>query len=140
VKQVYRKWLSKTDTGESKTHQAGLLIPKTVEGLIDFLPRLDATQKNPSAELICIDNTGEEWCFRFVYYNGKLFTGGGTRNEFRLTRTTAFLRSRNAGEGDALEISKDGSEVYKIKVIKEESSEDHFLKRKVKLRGWQRLH
>ena len=140
MSQLFRKLLSKTDTGQSNTHQAGLLIPKTVPGLLEFLPRLDASQKNPSAEVLCRDESNKCWSFRFIYYNGKLFRDGGTRNEFRLTRTTEYLKSRNAQEGDIFEITILEDGVYSVRIIPIDVSDEPFTPRRVKLSGWQRLH
>jgi hypothetical protein len=49
---------------------------------------------------------GSQWNFNFIYYNTKLL-GIGTRNEYRLTGMTAFLRSLNAKVGDELRFSRD---------------------------------
>jgi hypothetical protein len=101
-----RKILSPNDVGETATHQAGMLIPKTGQ-VLDFFPALQKRIKNPRCTLTFIDKDGvTKWSFEFIYYNGKFF--GGTRNEYRLTGMTAYVRSKNLKSGDAVELSKDG--------------------------------
>lgn len=101
-----RKILSPNDSGETKTHQAGMLIPKTGR-ILEFFPSLQKHIKNPRCTLAFIDEDGvTKWSFEFIYYNGKFF--GGTRNEYRLTGMTAYVRSKNLKSGDAVELSKDG--------------------------------
>jgi hypothetical protein len=91
------KTLSANDTGETVGHQAGILVPKD-ERILSFFPRLDATMKNPRTVLDITDDTGRDWAFSFIYYNNRFF--GGTRNEYRLTGMTAFLREFNLKVGD----------------------------------------
>jgi hypothetical protein len=101
-----RKVLSPNDVGETATHQAGMLIPKTGR-VLEFFPALQKRMKNPRCTLIFIDEDGvTKWSFEFIYYNGKFFEG--TRNEYRLTGMTAYVRSKNLKSGDAVELSKDG--------------------------------
>ena len=44
------------------------------------------------------DDDGAKWEFAFIYYNNRKF--GGTRNEYRLTRMTKYLRSASLVSGD----------------------------------------
>jgi len=82
-----------------------MLIPKTGR-VLEFFPTLQLRVKNPRCTLVFIDEDGvTKWSFEFIYYNGKLF--GGTRNEYRLTGMTAYIRSRNLKSGDAIELTKD---------------------------------
>jgi len=100
-----RKILSPNDTGETATHQAGILVPKT-GGVLEFFPALQKQVKNPRCTLVFLDEDQvTKWSFEFIYYNGKFF--GGTRNEYRLTGMTAYIRSRNLKSGDAIELSRD---------------------------------
>ena len=89
IEQTISKVLSANDTGETGGHQAGLLIPKQ-ERILSFFPSLDASTLNPRAHLQFEDDVGALWEFAFIYYNNGLF--GGTRNEYRLTRMTRFMR------------------------------------------------
>ncbi|OMD26981.1 hypothetical protein BJP48_21460 [Paenibacillus odorifer] len=93
------KFLSANDTGENKGHQAGILIPKDKE-ILSFFPNLGKETKNPRTILSFEDMSGEKWKFNFIYYNGKLF--GGTRNEYRLTGMTTFIKNNNLKAGDKI--------------------------------------
>lgn len=105
MNQRISKKLSDNDLGFTGSHQAGILVPKD-ERILSFFPQLDRTQKNPRAPLVVWERSnGTRWEFTFIYYNGKLF--GGTRNEFRLTRMTQYLRAVNAKAQDELVFAKD---------------------------------
>lgn len=100
-----QKVLSDNDVGLTGGHQAGILIPKLPE-IRSLFPALDARQKNPRARLLFRENSnGAQWTFNFIYYNNRLF--GGTRNEFRLTGMTEYLRAVSAKPGDSLAFSRD---------------------------------
>jgi hypothetical protein len=100
------KTLSANDTGTTGGHQAGILVPKSSE-LLSFFPRLSMLEKNPRSQLLVRESISKaRWSFTFIYYNNKFF--GGTRNEYRLTGMTRYLRSVAAAEGDELMFTKDG--------------------------------
>src|SRR5579872_1740618 len=105
------KVLSANDTGETGGHQAGLLIPKDVIPL-EFFPKLDPTTKNPRCVIDLRDSAGDEWTFNFIYYNNALF--GGTRNEYRLTGMTEFLRRYSLKAGDSVMFKKTTGRFYEI--------------------------
>jgi hypothetical protein len=105
------KTLSKNDTGETGGHQAGILVPKDPE-ILGFFPQLEATIKNPRVPLDLLDDTGREWTFMFIYYNGKFF--GGTRNEYRVTGMTAYLREFNLKAGDKVILHRESPRVLRI--------------------------
>ena len=86
------KELSRNDTGETGGHQAGMLIPRDPEILL-FFPKLDPKEYNPRHRLVFRDPLGSKWTFSFIYYNNRFF--GGTRNEYRLTCMTPFIRAHN---------------------------------------------
>lgn len=99
------KTLSANDTGETGGHQAGILIPKQ-QRILSFFPELDGSVKNPRISLYFFEEDGvTKWPFEFIYYNGKFFDG--TRNEFRLTWMTQYLRAKNAKSGDRIEMLLD---------------------------------
>ena len=98
------KVLSSNDTGETGGHQAGMLIPKGGE-ILEFFPALNGDEKNPRTYLYFIDDVNKRWKFNFIYYNNKFF--GGTRNEYRLTGMTAYIRQNNLKTGGFLLIEKD---------------------------------
>ena len=95
-----RKILSANDTGDTGAHQAGMLIPKRNPVLLSYFPALDSSEKNPRALLRFKDEWGGAWQFNFIYYNNRKF--GGTRNEFRLTGMTKYLRSEALAAGDCI--------------------------------------
>jgi hypothetical protein len=106
------KELTANDTGETGTHQAGILVPKNPE-ILNFFPALAASTKNPRHEIQFIDPSGQRWRFNFVYYNNKFF--GGTRNEYRLTCMTKYLRSHNLKAGDQIILSREEDSRYVVK-------------------------
>ncbi|MBU6952745.1 EcoRII N-terminal effector-binding domain-containing protein [Hahella sp. HN01] len=103
------KILSANDTGETGTHQAGILVPKERD-LLSFFPELDQGQYNPRVHLRFLDNGGTFWEFAFIYYNNALFDG--TRNEYRLTRMTKYIRQAGLIAGDELILSRDGDRYF----------------------------
>jgi len=106
------KILSANDLGETGGHQAGILVPKASE-ILSFFPRLTTHTKNPRASLSFRDDDGvTHWAFEFIYYNNRHF--GGTRNEYRLTCMTRYLRSKNAKVGDELVLIRDADNLQFI--------------------------
>ena len=99
--------MSANDTGETGGHQAGILVPKEDE-LLSFFPHLKPAVLNPRVHLIFLDSSGNEWEFAFIYYNNSRF--GGTRNEYRLTRMTKFIRESGLVTGDELILSRDSGD------------------------------
>jgi hypothetical protein len=99
------KILSANDTGETGGHQAGILVPKEPH-LLAFFPPLDAKTYNPRCHLMFLDDGGTFWEFAFIYYNNKLFDG--TRNEYRLTRMTRYIREAGLVVGDEVILTRDG--------------------------------
>ena len=93
------KELSANDVGETGAHQAGILVPKDPR-VLAFFPKLDASRLNPRHFLVFYDDDGRRWEFAFIYYNNSLF--GGTRNEYRLTRMTPYIRSTGVKPGDRI--------------------------------------
>jgi hypothetical protein len=138
---AYQKLLTANDTGETGSHQAGLHIPKTNEELLEFLPTLDPRDKNPDSWLECVDEASRIWKFRFVYYNNKLHSIKGTRNEFRITHTTAYFRSVGATEGDTFTISKNEEEsLYEIRISSQDKISEGGLLSPIKLKGWTKVY
>ena len=105
------KTLSKNDTGETGSHQAGIAIPKKTE-ILSFFPDLDKNIYNPNITMNFKDSNGKDWDFRFIYYNNKFF--GRTRNEYRLTGTTGFIKNYALKEGDIITLSKYKNDQYSI--------------------------
>ena len=137
--QTFKKTLSANDTGESGGHQAGILVPKGDAELRAFLPDLGNVEKNPRAWIECTDPDGRTWDFCFIYYNNKYHDPRGTRDEYRITHMTKFLRSFGATEGDDAVISGvAGSGSYSISIEKPAVAETTTTR--VVLKGWRRVH
>lgn len=113
------KVLSSNDTGETGGHQAGILIPKGGE-VLEFFPVLNKEEKNPRTYLYFIDDVNKRWKFNFIYYNNKFF--GGTRNEYRLTGMTAYIRQNNLKTGDTIILSRVDGEVLTIRFERQKST------------------
>lgn len=143
MSQAFRKVLSPNDANETGGHQAGILIPKHMEDLIKFLGGLDSSIKNPRKKLLFIDEEGVANDFNFIYYNNKFHSPQGTRNEYRLTGMTAYLRRYNAQSGAELELSRlDGEDYYRVSLIKEKTREGEQAgaSSRIKLSGWRSVH
>ncbi len=144
LRQAFQKTLSANDVGSTKAHQAGIHIPKTEKALLDFLPPLDPKKRNPDAWIECMDEDGEIHRFRYVYYNNKFHDEGGTRNEYRITHMTGYLRRIGATPGDVLEISRaTKDDHYSLRVLhsnQTKKSGGNLLEGPVKLKGWSRVH
>lgn len=114
-----RKTLSANDLGLTGSHQAGILVPKDKE-VLAFFPGLDKATKNPRANLVLREvGDGARREFNYIYYNGKLF--GGTRNEYRLTCMTAYLRESGARVGDEIVLSRNKDGSYLIDLVRSNS-------------------
>lgn len=113
------KVLSSNDTGETGGHQAGMLIPKGGE-VLEFFPALNGEEKNPRTYLYFIDDVNKRWKFNFIYYNNKFF--GGTRNEYRLTGMTAYIRQNNLKTGDTIVLSRDDNGILSIRCERQNST------------------
>ena len=105
------KILSPNDSGETGAHQAGILIPKT-KNLLSFFPALPEFELNPRSLIDFEDQTGRVWRLAFIYYNNKYF--GGTRNEYRLTRMTRYIRQSALVAGDEIIMRRSSSRNYYI--------------------------
>ena len=142
---TFIKTLSANDVGTTGGHMGGILVPKGDGELLAFLPPLDPNVLNPSAWIECDTPDGTVLRLRFIYYNNRFHTPRGTRNEYRITWLTKFLRNADAREGDAFEISRtEGQDRYRIRVIpmtRAEPVEDDDGPVRIKLTtGWRRVH
>jgi hypothetical protein len=104
------KVLSLNDTGETGGHQSGILVPIQPE-ILAFFPILNPNEYNPRCHINFLDDDGVFWELAFIYYNNKYFNG--TRNEYRLTRMTKYIRQSGLVVGDEIVLSNDGSR-YRI--------------------------
>ena len=138
---AYRKILSANDTGQTKSHQAGMLIPKGDNEFRAFLGKLDSTIKNPRKTIVCRDENGEDLELQYIHYNNKLHDENGTRNEFRLTCLTAYLRRSGALAGDEIEISRDDTDnFFYIKFLPNRAEDQDAEPTRIVLKGWRRVH
>ena len=96
---IVAKTLSANDVGETGSGQEGIAIPKTGK-ILNFFPILNKNVKNPRIDIKFTDTHGEEWFFGFVYYNNKFF--GGTRNEYRLSKTRKYIKISCLKSGDRI--------------------------------------
>lgn len=107
------KTLSLNDSGETGGHQAGILVPRRAD-IVRFFPDLGNEEKNPRVALFFGDSSGRIWKFNFIYYNNKFFDPEGTRNEYRLTGMTAYIRENNLKAGDDIVLTRDEDDNYVI--------------------------
>lgn len=145
TKRTFIKILSANDLGTTGGHQAGIVVPKGDGDLLAFLPALDAGSINPSEWIECVTPDGQALRLRYVYYNNRLHRPGGTRNEYRLTHLTKFLRKSGAKVGDGFELSRDdGARRYRIRVVEHggpQTPPDEDAPIRIKLRAsWRRVH
>ncbi|WP_221029319.1 EcoRII N-terminal effector-binding domain-containing protein [Actomonas aquatica] len=138
----YRKRLTANDTGETGGHQAGICVPRDDDALLSFFPTLDPAVFNPDAWLLCEDDSGVEWRMRYIYYNGRLH-GRNTRNEYRITHMTKYLRRWGAKVGDSIVFTNKSTPFhYGIRLEREAdsmSAEEDPLPGLIILRGWKRV-
>lgn len=108
---MFTKRLSANDTGETGGHQAGILVPNDPRSL-RYFPDLNPKERNPRVHLAFKDDEGRLWEFAFIYYNNRFF--GGTRNEYRLSGMTQYIRENGLVEGDELVLTKDKNAVRRV--------------------------
>lgn len=142
----FAKVLSANDIGATGGHQAGILVPKGDPALLAFFPPLDAGDQNPDAWVEAEDDEGRVWRLRYIYYNNKLHAENGTRNEYRLTHLTKYLRDAGAKVGDSLVFTATATPGrYRIAVAPAEPATAAAPARPtlpgvIRLSGWRRLH
>lgn len=143
----FAKDLSANDTGATGGHQAGILVPKGDPALLAFFPALDAGVQNPDAWVEVVDEDGRVWKLRYIYYNNRLHAENGTRNEYRLTHLTKYLREAGAKVGDSLVFTATATPGrYRIAVVSagppaaDDTPAQPVLPGVVRLSGWRRVH
>ena len=146
MEKTFAKTLSANDVGETDAHMGGILVPKGDGELLAFLPKLDPGVLNPSAWIECITPDGQLLRLRFVYYNNRLHAPKGTRNEYRITWLTKFLRDSGAKSGDTFRISReDENSPYRIGVVPAGAAplveeEDGPVRIRLTTSAWRRVH
>lgn len=134
------KELSSNDLGLTGAHQAGILVPKQAD-ILSFFPKLEEGQKNPRYQLTFFDDGNQRWEFSFIYYNNVFF--GGTRNEYRLTRMTKFMRVNNLKVGDHLILSNGEDGKKRVSFIRRDAQQTAVVSGAVKLKltlEWKVIH
>jgi hypothetical protein len=107
VKTSLHKILTKNDTGATGAHQAGFHIPKRPE-VLSFFPKLLSENKNPRIKILFKELDSEDkWEFVYIHYNNKKF--GGTRNEYRLTCVSRYIKVNGLSAGDIVVLERDGN-------------------------------
>jgi hypothetical protein len=115
----FSKVLSPNDVGETKSHQAGFLVPIRIAKL-GFFPKLDVFTPNPrqSMEFVVVDSHSK-LILNYIYYNGRTL-GFSSRNEYRLTGATRFIKNMELKAGDQLCFGWAGKDLHALKPIKSE--------------------
>ena len=146
MEKSYAKFLTRNDLGLTGGHQGGICVPRADKALLDFFPRLDEGEINPETWIECKDEQGAVWKLRYIYYNGKLHDTS-TRNEYRITYMTKFLRESGAMVGDAVVFTSMGEPAtFKISIKKNTDpknvQEEMELgeTKVIVLKGWSRIH
>lgn len=103
------KKLSENDLGRTGSHQAGILVPKQKE-ILNFFPALNPKEQNPRRIIAFEDSSGRAWKFNYIYYNNRFF--GGTRNEYRLTGMTKYLKESLLDPGDYVVLTKEDNKYF----------------------------
>ena len=123
MKKVF-KTLSRNDTGETKSHQSGISIPKNIVELGIF-PDLGTEELNPRKTLDFFEEDGTFWTFQFIYYNDYYFGKPKNKchNEYRLTRVIDLIRKHKIKSGDEIYFYIDISGIRKVGFAKQELTE-----------------
>lgn len=132
MNEMISKVISPNDAGSTASHQAGILIPKE-QKILRFFPALSSADYNPRQSMLFEDPSGQRWKFSFIYYNNKLH-GRGTRNEYRLTGMTRFMRQAALKAGDSIVFTRTAAD-YRIRVQRT-GVETEAPTRLVLLAGW----
>ena len=111
-----QKTLSPNDMGDTRSHQAGIHVPKA---LAHFFPALDESALNPRAVLTLRSEQGFSGTCSYIHYNNRVVRDG-TRDEYRITRIRSFLAACGARTGDTIEFSRAGTNEYLVEIVASE--------------------
>ena len=112
-----QKTLSPNDTGDTRSHQAGILVPKV---LVHFFPALNESASNPRANVKLQSEKGVIGTCTYIHYNNKVVSDG-TRDEYRITRIRSFLIECGARTGDTIEFKRVGDSHYFVTIVKSDT-------------------
>ena len=108
-----QKTLSPNDMGDTKSHQAGVHVPKQ---LVYFFPTLNESTLNPRSNLRLQNEHGVIGTCTYIHHNNKI-VGDGTRDEYRVTRIRRLLSECGARTGDTIELNRIGDDQYLIRIL-----------------------
>ena len=108
-----QKKLSPNDMGDTKSHQAGIHVPKA---LVHFFPKLNESDLNPRANVRLQNERGATGTCTYIHYNNRVVSDG-TRNEYRITRIRPFLTKCGARTGDTIEFDRLAENEYVVRVV-----------------------
>jgi hypothetical protein len=110
------KQLTANDLGLTGGHQAGIHVPKD-SPLVSLIEEDSRGEENPRVTLNLFDEqTGFTCSSTLIYYNNS--RRGGTRDEYRITGTTTFLKLIGAEMGDELVLKVDDAETLLVSLVK----------------------
>ena len=111
-----QKTLSPNDMGDTRSHQAGIHVPK---GLARFFPELNEAKLNPRSIVRLQSEQSVIGRCNFIHYNNKV-VNGGTRDEYRITRIRPFLNDCGARTGDTIEFDRIDEHRYLVRIVQSE--------------------
>lgn len=121
----FYKQLSKNDTGETHSHQAGIRIPYSIARESNIFPRLSSDILNPRETVCLIDEDGNTHVCQFIWYNDELWGKCGKRghNEYRLTCISNYLKEHSASEGDEIWFGVDEKGIRRMGIEKHQTND-----------------
>ena len=108
-----QKTLSPNDTGDTRSHQAGIHVPKQ---LVHFFPVLNESAMNPRADVRLQNEQGVTGTCTYIHYNNRVVSDG-TRDEYRITRIRSFLIKCGARTGDTIEFTRVADDEYVVGLV-----------------------
>ena len=112
VRLKFAKILSHNDLGLTGSHQSGILVPRS-SPLATLIPQERRDEVNPRRILTPIlTNISAPVTSSLIFYNNK--ARGGTRDEFRLTRTRWLVQQVEAQPGDVLEFIIEDDDLVEV--------------------------
>ena len=112
-----QKTLSPNDTGDTRSHQAGIHVPKA---LVHFFPALNDSALNPRVSVQLHNEEGVTGTCTYIHYNNKVVSDG-TRDEYRITRIRSFLTECGARTGDTIEFNRVGDNHYLVRIVESDT-------------------
>ena len=112
-----QKTLSPNDMGDTRSHQAGVHVPKA---LVGFFPSLNESILNPRSSMRLQSEQGVIGICTYIHYNNKVVRDR-TRDEYRITRIRSFLTECGARTGDTIEFNRVGDSQYLVTIVASET-------------------